>query len=180
MQTPGSVYTGRPCADSRLCVHREAACRLQALCAGRPCAYSRLCAHREAACRLQAASLIVLSLASLSESLHADGRMEVPSGGQAQGVVGCPVLMSSSSALRQPCGPWSCPLGRPVSFLCSWEGFLGWEVHGICHRSRDLAELVEKVLSLNIIPQTSYSIARGAHGCSRLLEESCSDLFLPL
>lgn len=35
-----------------------------------------------------------LSRFSLSESLHKDGRTEVPSGGQVQGVVGCTLSVS--------------------------------------------------------------------------------------
>ena len=113
MQTPGSVYTGRLRADSRLCVYtrrlgadtrlcvfREATCRHQALCAGRPRADTRLCVYREAACRHQAASLPIFSLASLTESLHIDGRSEVLSGGRAQSV-----LVSS----------WLCSSGGPVA-----------------------------------------------------------------
>ena len=48
----------------------------------RKSADTRLCLH----------SLFPLSL--LSESLHTDGRTEVPSGGQVQGVVGCTLLVS--------------------------------------------------------------------------------------
>ena len=87
MQTPGSVC-------------REAVCRHQALCAGRPRADTRLCVYREAACRHQAASLPIFSLASLTESLHIDGRSEVLSGGRAQSV-----LVSS----------WLCSSGGPVA-----------------------------------------------------------------
>ena len=94
------VYTGRLGAETRLCVFREATCRHQALCAGRPRADTRLCVYREAACRHQAASLPIFSLASLTESLHIDGRSEVLSGGRAQSV-----LVSS----------WLCSSGGPVA-----------------------------------------------------------------
>ena len=66
----------------------------------RPRADTRLCVYREAACRHQAASLPIFSLASLTESLHIDGRSEVLSGGRAQSV-----LVSS----------WLCSSGGPVA-----------------------------------------------------------------